>query len=207
MSHQASNRWIHRFWVLPFFFLSILSIACTNGGTPKPKGYPRIELKKEKDYERVEKDCPFSFEIPEDAVMTKKTVQKDPRHNTDCWYDIVYPRYKAQIHLTYKHVDGDLRKFISQSHKLAYKHQVKARNILPSQIHNDSTEVYGTKYRIEGNVASNLQFFVTDSTEHFLRGSLYFMTEPNADSLRPVIQHIEKDVDHMLQTFRWESGP
>lgn len=126
------------------------------------------------------------------------------KEKKECWFNLVYPRYKTQIHLTYKRLDGNLRKFVRQSHKLAYEHQVKARNIRPESIRYDSNRVYGTKYRIEGNAASNLQFFVTDSSKHFLRGSLYFMTEPNADSLRPVIEHIDKDIDHMMRTFRWE---
>ncbi|MFB6257209.1 MAG: gliding motility lipoprotein GldD [Flavobacteriales bacterium] len=187
-------------------FLFFFGSGCSENGTPKPKGYPRIELPEERDFRRTQKDCPFSFEIPDNAILTQKTVEKDRNLDTDCWFDLVYPRYHAQVHLTYKSLDGDLRKFVRQSHRLAYEHQVKARNILPERIHYDSNEVYGTKYRIKGNVASNLQFFITDSTQHFLRGSLYFMTEPNADSLRPVIDYIERDIDHMLKTLRWNKS-
>jgi gliding motility-associated lipoprotein GldD len=185
---------------LPLFFILLIGQSCGGDGKPKPKGYPRIEWPEERNFRRTETDCPYSFEIPDNAVLTQKTVKKEKK----CWYDIVYPRYKAQVHLTYKPVDGDLRKHVRQSHRLAYEHQVKARNIRPESIRHDSTQVYGTRYRIEGNVASNLQFFVTDSSDHFLRGSLYFMTEPNADSLRPVIERIGSDIDHMLRTFRWK---
>jgi hypothetical protein len=39
---------------------------------------------------------------------------------------------------------------------------------------------------MQGNAASSTQFYVTDSTTHFLRGVLYFYSAPNADSLKPV---------------------
>lgn len=174
--------------------------ACQESHKPRPKGYPRIEFPEEREFKRIEKDCPYSFKIPDNAVLTRETVSNKDR---ECWFDLIYPRYKAQVHLTYKPLNGDLQKFVRQSHRLAYEHQVKARDIRPEAIRIDSNDVFGTKYRIEGDVASNLQFFITDSTEHFLRGSLYFHSSPNADSLKPVIEYIDKDLDRMMKSFRW----
>lgn len=193
--------------LLSFVAASVLGMSCNGGGAPRPEGYPRIEFPNERTFKSVKKEnCPYSFEVPENAVLTQKTVEPRKDMNTDCWFDLVYPRYKAQVHLTYKNLDGDLRKFVRQSHRLAYEHQVKAQNIVPEKIRVDSNSVYGTKYRIKGEVASNLQFFITDSSEHFLRGSLYFMTEPNADSLQPVIEYVAEDLDRIFHSFRWEKS-
>jgi gliding motility-associated lipoprotein GldD len=64
--------------------------------------------------------------------------------------------------------------------------------------------IYGILYELKGNVASPMQFFVTDSTHHFLRGSLYFRTEPNKDSLAPVINFAQKDIRHIIETLNWK---
>ncbi|PIV58809.1 MAG: gliding motility lipoprotein GldD, partial [Bacteroidetes bacterium CG02_land_8_20_14_3_00_31_25] len=52
--------------------------------------------------------------------------------------------------------------------------------------------------------ASNIQFYVTDSIRHFVRGALYFETKPNKDSLAPIINFIEQDVTHLVETLRWK---
>jgi gliding motility-associated lipoprotein GldD len=59
-------------------------------------------------------------------------------------------------------------------------------------------------FEIEGNAASNLQFYLTDSTHNFIRGALYFYAKPNYDSLAPVIDFLKKDVEHMITTFKWK---
>ena len=92
------------------------------------------------------------------------------------------PRHNATIHLTYKTLNTNLGSIIEESHKLAYDHAVKSDGIIEKEYRNDKNQVYGILYDIYGNSASNLQFFVTDSTNHFLRGSLYFNTIPNSDS-------------------------
>ncbi len=47
--------------------------------------------------------------------------------------------------------------------------------------------IYGTYYSIDGNTASSIQFFLTDSTKNYLRGALYFNEQPRQDSIQPVL--------------------
>jgi hypothetical protein len=44
-------------------------------------------------------------------------------------------------------------------------------------------------YQVDGNAATNSQFYATDSTKHFVTGSVYFMQSPILTllCLRPVI--------------------
>jgi gliding motility-associated lipoprotein GldD len=57
---------------------------------------------------------------------------------------------------------------------------------------------------VGGNTASRYQFAATDSTQHFLRGALYFDVTPNVDSLKPVTDFLLKDIKHMMNTLRWK---
>ncbi|MEK6614728.1 MAG: gliding motility lipoprotein GldD [Bacteroidota bacterium] len=133
----------------------------------------------------------------------------DSDNNSEpCWKNIVYPRFRAELNLSYKHIENgsNLEKYLDDSWMLATKHQMKASGMPETPIKRDSAKVYGLMFEIEGNAASNLQFYVTDSTHHFLRGALYFFAYPNCDSLAPVIDFIKKDVERMISTLKWKKG-
>ncbi len=97
-----------------------------------------------------------------------------------------------------------LAEFMEETRELAYKHAIKANAIEEQLLINQGEEVYGTVYRIEGNAASPIQFFLTDSSRHFLRGALYIRATPDIDSLRPVIEFLERDVIHLIETTTWK---
>jgi hypothetical protein len=65
---------------------------------------------------------------------------------------------------------------------MTYKHTSKATEIQDSLMKTNSG-LTGVWFNVGGNAATAKQFFVTDSTKHFLRGALYFDTTPNEDSL------------------------
>ncbi|MCE3229278.1 MAG: gldD [Bacteroidetes bacterium] len=165
--------------------------------SPKPRGYCRIDFPA-KIYHPFDSACPYKFEIPEYSKITK------PQGSEACWYNINYPRFNANIHLSYKPVNNDLARHIENSHYFASKHQVKASGVEETVIVRDSAKVYGLLFDISGNAASNLQFYLTDSTHHFLRGSLYFNSVPNIDSLKIVIDFIRQDMLHLIQTTEWK---
>lgn len=171
--------------------------------TPKPFAYFRIDLP-EKKYSLFSDSCPFEFEYPSNYAL----VLADSDNNAEpCWKNIVYPRFRAEINLSYKLIDANnhLEKYLDDSWTLATRHQVKASGMPETPIRRDSAKVYGLMFEIEGNAASSLQFYVTDSTHHFLRGALYFFAHPNYDSLSPVIEFLKKDVERMITTLRWKT--
>jgi gliding motility-associated lipoprotein GldD len=175
--------------------------GCENNYTPKPRGYFRIQFPK-KEYVNYSSEAPYTFEYPSYAVVSKDT----DRNTEPYWINIYYPKYKGQLHVSYKALKNNLNKFIEDSRTLAYKHTVKADAIDEEPIRTPN-RVWGTLYLIEGNTASSTQFYITDSVRHFLRGSLYFNTPPKSDSLAPVLQFIKKDIVHMIKTFKWKDGP
>jgi gliding motility-associated lipoprotein GldD len=175
--------------------------ACEEDYVPKERAYARIELPSPSYISPSMEtwDCPYYFEASNQSFLTI-----DKRHqNENCWYNLYYPKYKATLHLTYTEVSGDLVTQIEDNRKLAMKHVGKATAINESRVQNDSAHVYGLIYEFKGATASDMQFFVTDSANHFLRGSLYFNVKPNKDSLAPVIEYIKSDIRYMISTMVW----
>lgn len=179
--------------------LMVLFYSCGNETpTPKPVGYFRIDLPEPK-YQHKSPDCPFEFDISEYSRLELFVDSEHP-----CWFNISYPMLNARLYLTYKNVDNNLREFIEEAHGLAYEHQIKANRIATRQIQNDSSRVYGLIYNLGGNVASPYQFYLTDSTDHFLRGSFYFNARPNPDSTKPALDYVQNDIDRFIDSFEWK---
>ena len=190
------------FLALIIFVCFVTLSSCDEEDTvysPKPRGYCRIDFPK-KEYRLYDSVCPYSFEIPIYSKMVKD------RHNgaEPCWLNLEFPQFRATIHLSYKGVENNLAKYLDDSHDFANRHQVKATGLDEITILRDSAKVYGLLFDIAGNTASSLQFYLTDSTKHFLRGALYFNSVPNIDSLKIVVDFLKKDVLHMIQTTRWK---
>ncbi len=183
------------------FLIAVLCLAlwsCKDNAVPKPRGHFRIDLP-EKEYTRFDSLCPFTFEYPVYSV-----IKKDPEMDHYCWFNIEFPEYRGKLHLSYMNVSNNLKLLTDDAHTLAYKHSVKADAIEEKLWNNSEKNVYGIIYLISGNAASAVQFFVTDSLSHYLRGSLYFDTQPDKDSLAPVIDFFRDDIVHLIETLEWE---
>jgi len=180
-------------------FLLITFWGCKKGYTPKPRGYYRISFP-EKSYQKFDWNYPFQFEYPVYSTIEKDTT----RFAEPFWINVCTNTNKAKFHLSYKPVKGNLATLTEESRELVYKHTIKAININEKVFVNKEHNVYGTVYEIKGNTASPMQFHLTDSLNHFLRGSVYISEIPNYDSLLPVINFLEKDVYHLIETFNWE---
>lgn len=180
-----------------FFLMLFVISACQDDYAPKPEGYFRIALP-EKTYDTLNHPCGYQFEMNEAA----KFVPRD-----SCWGDVVYPRHRATLQLTYKSVqDNKLSTLLDDGHRLAYEHTVKAAGIDEQLIYDEENRVFGVLYNIKGNAATNAQFFVTDSSRHFLRGALYFYAVPNADSLQPVNDFMRAEILRMINTLEWKNS-
>lgn len=177
---------------------SIILGACSKKYTPKPRGYFRIDLP-EKEYLTFDENYPFSFKY---ANCSK--IKKDSSLNANkYWININYPEINGKIHISYLPIQNNFAQIVEDTRKLAYKHTIKADAINEIPFSNTEKNIYGIVYEIEGNAASSVQFFVTDSTKNYLRGALYFNAAPNKDSLAPVINYIKEDIGIIIESFEW----
>lgn len=188
----------------PGRYFSILSVllmlfSCETDYLPKPVGYNRIYLPPH-EYRPLPDSLPYSFEYSQHAVIYPDSSYIAERY----WIDLYYPELVANVQITYKLVKNkeNLKGLLDDAYKLTSKHQIKAYSIEESILktpHNKAAVVA----ELEGEVPSQFQFYCTDSTEHFIRGALYFRTSTKNDSLAPSIEYVKKDIIHMLNTLQW----
>ena len=188
-------------YLLPLCLAFVLG-ACHQVDTPKPRAYFRIALP-EKHYQPFDSLYPYRMEYPSYA-----SIRPDTRETAEpYWADIVFPSFSARVHLSYKPVSSqqELAEYMGDAYTFVHRHIPKATAIRESLVEKPESGVYGMVFNIRGReAASPIQFFVTDSLNHFLRGALYFNVRPNNDSLAPVIGFIEKDIYHLLGTLEWD---
>ena len=184
---------------------ALLLSSCTEEEvfTPRPKGYFRITLP-EKKYTKWEGDCPFTMDIPDYSRVYKSSAPNAP----DCWKDLHFAPFNATIYLSYNEITNDslLADLINQSWELTEAHNEMSQSIRDSLIIRPDDKVYGTVITLGGNAASLVQFYLTDSVKNFVRGSLYFYSTPNKDSLQPVVDYIKKDVYKLVESLKWTSA-
>jgi gliding motility-associated lipoprotein GldD len=176
--------------------------SCNNEYTPKPRGYFRIAMP-EKKYILLDSVFPYRFEYPAYAVITNDPVSPEEIN----WINIEMPAFHGRIHISYKTLTdkNSLITYTEDARTLALKHMPKASGIRQIAISDPSRNLYGLVYEINGmSAASPYQFYLTDSTRHFLRGSLYFDAIPNNDSLAPVIEYVTTDIQHLFETITWK---
>ncbi len=175
--------------------------GCGEVYVPKPKGYPSISFP-EKHYIRISQtNCPFEFDIPVYAKLNRDSISS----SEPCWLNLDFPDFNATIHLTYKDIIGK-NEFIeiqNDTRKLVFKHAIKAEEIFETPLANIEKNYFGMLYDLTGNAATPLQFYLTDSSKHYIRGVLYFNTKTNTDSIAPVQQFITQDIYKLINTFSW----
>jgi gliding motility-associated lipoprotein GldD len=182
------------------FFLCVFCMSCTRDHLPKPLGYNRLILP-DHAYRPLPDTLPYSFEYSTNAKLLKDTSSiSEPD-----WIEIYYPDIKANIHITYKAIGNNeklLKEFLKDAYTLTSKHQIKAYaiNELISTTPSGKTAIIA---ELEGEVPSQFQVTVTDSTRNFLRAALYFNTKVANDSLQPAIEYMKKDMMHLINTLRW----
>jgi gliding motility-associated lipoprotein GldD len=174
-----------------FFFLVF---GCKDDVLPKPASFLRLDYPEAK-YVGHKSKCPFDFEM-----NSKATIKEDK----GCGFSIHYPKMKATIYLTYKPVNGNIKTLLKDAQKLTYEHVIKADDILEQPFLNPDKKVYGMFYQVDGNAATNSQFYVTDSVKHFVTGSVYFYAKPNFDSIMPAASYIKNDMQRLMETMKWK---
>lgn len=180
-----------------FFLINVIlifAIACTSDVLPKPKAQLRLAYAPAQ-YHKVASSCPYTIAVSQESNII---------FESDCDANVYYPKLNATLHLTYRTVDNNLNTILQEIEKLTYEHAVKADAINAQPYENVYTKVYGKIVNVEGNVASNIQFYATDSIKNVLYGTLYFNIKPNYDSILPALNYVEKDIRNLVESIEWK---
>ena len=211
--------------------LAILNVAllyfvasCNSTYTSKRRGYFKVNFP-EKKYVRFDQPgFPYTFEYPAYARIVKDSTYFENNPDNPYWINIDFPFLRGRIFVSYKTIGGksvykiktpfgykdsvganSFENMVNDSYKLSYKNNVKAYSIDDSVMHTPNN-VTGIFFSLTGNVATANQFFLSDTTKHFLRGALYLDATPNEDSLKPVNDFLLKDMKHIINTFKWKDN-
>lgn len=187
--------------IIVFLFLT----GCNEQPTPKPKAYLRLDypeaIYKTEDIAKM----PFTFDR---NALGRNLKTKTLKGETESYgVNIEYPSLKGTIYLTYKAIDNDpkhLNTFLRDAQNFTQEHTQKADAIEEFLYENPERRVYGMFYNVGGNAASQSQFYVTDSINHFLTGSLYFYAKPNYDSILPAAHYLRKDIRQIMESLEWK---
>ena len=183
--------------ILTFSTLIIVLFSvsgCKDAVLPKPSSQLRLDYPVA-EYAHFENNCPFTFDMNAAAIIKGKP---------DCNLTIDYPKMKATIYLSYKPVNNNINLLLRDAQKLTYEHVIKADDILEQPFLNRKDKVYGMFYTVDGNAATNAQFYVTDSVKHFVDCSVYFYAKPNFDSILPAASFVRNDMQRIMESLRWK---
>lgn len=193
-----------------YLLVLILVYSCNSEQlyNPKPRSFPKIDFP-EKNYTIFDKDyCSFTFEYPDYIEVVKDQFFFDDKPVDECWFDLSLTPFNGDLHCSYiplidrAHFD----KMVNDAFTMVGKHNIKAQYRDDFPIQKDG--VSGILFELKGDVASNLQFYLTDSTKHFFRASLYFNSKVYPDSIAPIYDFVKQDILHVIETFEWEDkGP
>jgi gliding motility-associated lipoprotein GldD len=186
----------------------LLLFSCNSVYTPKRRGYFKIDFPRHEYQTFDQPGFPYTFEYPVYARIVKDSSFFDTVPENPYWINVDFPRFDARIYVSYKDIGlNSFDKLREDAFKMTFKHSYKASSIDQTVIQTPNG-VGGIYFNVGGNAATANQFFLTDTTKHFLRGALYFDTAPNEDSLGIVNQFLEKDMQHLINTFKWRNtGP
>ncbi len=177
--------------------VSLVLFSCGGEVLPKPKGMLRLNYPTPK-YKEVVSPCPYTFEKNDFSQLQRA------RRNNRCWYNLEYKKLKATLYISYYRVNKNLDSLLRDAQNLTQEHVIKADGISQEPYVNPENKVYGMFYEVSGNAASQSQFYVTDSVQHFLVGSIYFKVKPNYDSILPAANYLRNDMKHLMETLRWK---
>jgi gliding motility-associated lipoprotein GldD len=188
-----------------FLFAIILALAsCNSGYTPKPRGYFKIDFP-EKEYRIFDQPgYPYTFEYPVYGTIIKDSLFFDQHPENPYWINIDFPRFNGRIHLSYKEIGKNkFDSLVNDAFTMSYKQHTYRASAIQREPFTSPNGSGGVYFTLKGNAATGNQFFVSDSTRHFLRGALYFAATPNSDSLQPVNDFLKKDLWHLINTLKW----
>lgn len=184
-----------RFTVVLIVLISVVFTSCKEEVYPKPKGYLKLEYPQAQ-YKLIQNNCNFEFEKSELATI---------KYKDNCWMELNYKDLKAKIYITYRPINNNIEEVLKEVEKLTFEHTIKADAINSQSFENIEKNVYSKIFFVEGNSASNIQFNVTDNSKNLVTGALYFYSKPHYDSIIPAVRYIEKDIRHLIETFKWKN--
>jgi gliding motility-associated lipoprotein GldD len=188
--------------ILICLLMFVLCACKTDAPVPKPPAYLRTELPEHK-YRFVSNDCPYELKLADIYNYKPCIFQK----SNFCMQQIDLGPLNGSLYLYYINIASkdSLPSIINYANDKVDEHKIKADKIDFRQLIDKDKRVFGTFFELKGNVATNFQFYLTDSTNHFVRGEVLLNCRPNYDSLKPSLEYLKQDLLELVNNFKWKS--
>lgn len=165
---------------------------------PKPPSYLRTDFP-EPSYELYSDSCGFSFE-----KSTMYSVSKALEFDTPCHQKMDLGKLNGTMYIRYWNITEPLAFYVNGANNEVDRHKIKATNVEIKNKVFPEKKVYGSFFELQGDVATPFQFYLTDSTERFLYCEVLFNSSPNYDSIKPSLDYLKRDINHLISTFEWK---
>tara|TARA_B100000900_G_scaffold181937_1_gene154342 strand:- start:3691 stop:4290 length:600 start_codon:yes stop_codon:yes gene_type:complete len=174
------------------------SVLTNDSNLPKQKGFLRIDFE-EPSYSLLnDKEIPFEFYYNSTSVIVNQISSKTLKLN----YEKLGMSLDLSINKLYD--NGEFLSYLSDFNLLLDSHTKKSNGFFLKEYENINYSTYGKIYEFRGNVASPIQFYITDSTSNFISGSINLKFKSNYDSIFPSIQYIKDDILFLFQSINWK---
>jgi len=184
-------------FLISLFFL--FYIGCLEVSVPKPKSFLYLFFPNA-EYEKIDSEIPFKFEKNKIASLSKFEIK-----NKSKTFNLSYKNFNAEINLSYSTLKNNFEIYVNEAEFITNRHEKLANELSKIAYENSEKRVYANLYELTGPVASQCQFYATDSLNHFLSGALYFKIKPNYDSIMPAVKYLKNDIERLIESLEWKN--
>ena len=183
--------------IISLFFFTLIIFSCNEPNLPKQNGFFRIEFKEPYYSVYEEIDTPFKF------YYNSSSTNLDQIGSDQFLFD--YKDLNLSLNLSFYNINSsqDLEKKARDFSLILDTHTKKSNGVILREYDNDNKSIFGKLYEIKGDVASPLQFYLTDSVSNFISGSVNLKFKSNYDSIYPSIQYVKNDVLVLFESINW----
>ena len=187
-------------WKLGVILVSFIVIySCEEDiNIPKPPAYLRLELP-DHTYISYVDSCQYSYDLA--SIYTVENPSGNKQNM--CYREIKLGPLNGTIYFRYWDMVEPLSYYVNNANDEIDRHKGMAIDVNDQLIIREKDDVYGIIFQLKGDVATPFQFYLTDSTDRFVYGEVLFNMSPNYDSLIPTLDYLRKDLNQLLETFKW----
>ena len=182
-----------------YLILILLILSCREQALmPKPDGYFRIEFNKPNYIKFKKTDSEITF-----YLNKNEATEIDAINNV---LKLSYLKLNMDLILKFNLLSkvDNIQMRLEDFYDIIQTHAKKSNTLSIKDYENKQHKVYGTLYEFKGDVATPLQFFLTDSTINFISGYLQPKSKVVYDSIYPSIQYIKNDILVLFESLRWD---
>ena len=174
--------------ICSLYFLFTFFSCENNSSLPKQDAYLRIEFN-EPNYlihKSQNSKINFLYNTSSSSLesISARTINLD------------YKKLGMSLDLSFDKLNDEteLTNYLRDFNLLLDAHTKRSNGFLIKEFENRNYSTYGKLYEFRGDVASPIQFFLTDSINNFIHGSLNMTFKSKYDSIYPSVQYIKNDI-------------